>query len=190
MTTVEHQQRETAPSVWMTDRGETSVEFAVKTFWGIATVRGRFDRFAGSFEITPDGTRIELAIDAESLDTGNAKRDEHLRSDDFFDAARHPQLRFTSSRVRPAGDGTLLVEGGLEAAGNIVSLAFTAHVRPVEDGLEVTAETEIDQQLLGMSSGPLGMIRRPAMVSVRARLRPEWHQNEATAEAWLGTASS
>ena len=153
-------------------------------------MRGQFDRFAGSYEVTPEGTKIELAIDADSLDTGNATRDKHLRSDDFFDAAGHPQLRFASSRVRPAGDGSLLVEGGLEAAGKVVPLTFTAHVEPVEDGLEVTAETEIDQQLLGMSSGPLGMIRRPAVVSVRARLRPEWHQNDATAEAWLGTASS
>jgi polyisoprenoid-binding protein YceI len=95
-----------------------------------------------------------------------------------------------SSRVRPAGHGTLLVEGGLEAAGNVVPLAFTAHVQPVNDGLEVTVETEIDQRLLGMSSGPLGMIRRPAMISVKARLRPERHHGEAVAPEWLGTAPS
>ena len=137
---------------------------------------------AGSYEVAPEKTRIELAIDADSLDTGNATRDKHLRSDDFFDAARHPQVRFASSRVRAAGDGTLLVEGELEAAGNVVPLTFTAHALPVEDGLEVTAETAIDQRLLGMSSGPLGMIRPPATVSVKARLRPQWHENEGRRE--------
>jgi polyisoprenoid-binding protein YceI len=189
MSTVEHQQRTTAPSVWSVDQEQTSVQFTVKTFWGLATVRGRFDRFAGSYELTPEGPTIGLSIDADSLDTGNATRDKHLRSDDFFDAAGHPQLRFTSSQARPADGGTLLVEGELEAAGKVVSLTFTAHVLPIGDGLEVTAETEIDQRLLGMSSGPLRMIRRPAMVAVKARLRPEW-QAEAAAEAWLGTASS
>jgi len=190
MNTMEHQRRETAPSVWSVDRGETCVQFTVKTFWGLATVRGRFDRFAGSYAVTPEGTNIELVLDAGSLDTGNATRDKHLRSEDFFDAAGHPELRFASSRVWPADDGTLLVEGGLEAAGKLVPLRFVAHVRPVEDGLEVTAETQIDQKLLGMSSGPLGMIRRPALVSVKAHLRPEWHQTDAEAEEWLGTASS
>jgi polyisoprenoid-binding protein YceI len=155
---------------WTVDGDETSVEFAVKTFWGLTTVRGRFDRFDGSYEVGPDGTKIELTIDAYSLDTGNETRDEHLQSIDFFDAVARPEVRFTSTRVRDARDGTLHVEGDLEAAGEVVPLEFDATVKQADDVLEVEATTTVDQRQLGMSSGQLGMIRPPATLHVKARL--------------------
>ncbi len=119
-------------SHWHVDGDETSVEFSVDSFWGLTTVRGHFDHFKGSYGVGPDGTKIELTIDADSLDTGNRTRDEHLRSADFFRVAEHPHVRFTSTRVRDTGDGTLQIEGGLEAAGNVVPLAFDATVRQVD----------------------------------------------------------
>ena len=167
MTTTAIEQRTTR---WSVDGDETSVEFAVKTFWGLMTVHGRFDRFDGSYEVGPDGTKIELSIDAGSLDTGNTTRDEHLQSIDFFDVVACPEVRFTSTRVRDTRDGTLHVEGDLEAAGEVVPLTFDATVQQVDGGLEVEATTTVDQQQLGMSSGQLGMIRRPATLHVKARL--------------------
>ena len=80
MTTTEIQHRATAPTHWSVDPDQTSVDFAVKTFWGLSTVHGRFDRFRGSYKSGPYGTKIELTIDADSVDTGNATRDKHLRS--------------------------------------------------------------------------------------------------------------
>ena len=170
MTATQIEQRTAASTRWTVDRDETSVEFAVKTFWGLTTVRGRFDRFDGSYEVGPDGTKIELTIDAGSLETGNGTRDRHLRSTDFFDVAEHPEVRFTSTRVRDACDGTLQVEGDLEAAGKVVPLEFDATVKQVDDVLEVEATTTVDQRQLGMSSGQLGMIRPPATLHVKARL--------------------
>jgi polyisoprenoid-binding protein YceI len=168
--TIVKSDRAVAPARWSVDSDETSVAFTIKTFWGLATVRGRFDRVAGSYEVGPDGTKIELTIDADSLDTGNRPRDKHLRSVDFFGVAEHPQVRFTSTRVRDAGDGTLHVEGGLEAAGQVVLLEFDATVQQVDHGLQVEATTTVDHRQLGMSSGQLGMIRPPATLHVRARL--------------------
>jgi polyisoprenoid-binding protein YceI len=155
---------------WAVEPENTSVEFAVKTFWGLGTVHGRFDRFEGSYETGPEVTTIELTIDADSLDTGNATRDKHLRSDNFFNTDKHPQVRFTSTRVHNVGDGILHVVGHLEAAGRSVLLEFPATVRPAADGLELEATTTVDQWELGMSSGTLGMIRRPVTLHVRARL--------------------
>jgi polyisoprenoid-binding protein YceI len=81
-------------------------------------------------------------------------------------------VRFASNRVRTAADGLLHVEGDLEAGGNVVPLEFDATVLQLEDGaLEVEATTTVDQRQLGMSSGKLGMIRPPATVHVKARLR-------------------
>jgi polyisoprenoid-binding protein YceI len=163
-----------APTRWYADTDQTSVDFAVKTFWGLLTVRGHFDRFSGWYEVGPDGARIELTIDASSLDTANAKRDEHLRSADFFAIDEHPQVRFTSTGVRESGDGTLHVSGDLHAAGKVVALELDATVAQLDDGrLEIEATTTVDQRSLGMSTGLLGMIRRPATVHVKALLRDE-----------------
>jgi polyisoprenoid-binding protein YceI len=162
--------RAAAPTRWSVDDGESSVEFAVKTFWGLTTVRGRFDRIGGWYDTGPDGTTIELTIDADSLDTGNSMRDKHLRSTDFFGVVEHPEVRFTSTRVRHRGDGTLHVEGDLEAAGTVVPLELDATVQQVGDVLEVEAATTVDHRLFGMSSGQLAMIRPPATLHVKAHL--------------------
>ena len=170
MTIIESEERAVAPKRWTVDRDETSVDFAVKTFWGLTTVRGHFDCFDGSYQVGPDGTKIELTIDADTLDTGNRTRDKHLQSTDFFGVAEHPEVRFASARVRDASDGTLHVEGDLQAAGNVVPLEFDATVKQVDDVLEVEATTTVDPRQLGMSSGQLGMIRSPATLHVKARL--------------------
>lgn len=170
MTAIEIEQRTTASTRWTVDANETSVEFAVKTFWGLMTVHGHFDRFDGSYAVGPDGTTIELTIDADSLDTGHATRDKHLRSTDFFQVVAHPQVRFTSSRVHQVTSDILHVVGHLEAAGKVVPLEFPATVRQLDDALEIEATTTIDQRQLGMSSGRLGMIRPPATLHVSARL--------------------
>jgi polyisoprenoid-binding protein YceI len=170
MSAMESIQREFAPTVWSVDPTSTSVEFDVKTFWGLMNVHGRFDRFSGTYEVGPTGTKIELTLEADSLDTGNAKRDKHLRSGDFFHVTEHPEVRFTSTRVSHISDSILRVEGNLEATGKSEPLAFDAIVTPTSAGLEMEATTTVDQQQLGMSSGQLGMIRRPATLHVKALL--------------------
>jgi len=155
---------------WTVDRDATRVEFAVKTFWGLMTIRGHFDRFDGSYELGSNGDSIKLTIDAESLDTGHAARDSHLRTDDFFHVTKHPQVRFTSTRVHHVSDVVLRVAGHLEAAGRVVPLEFAATLRPVGGGIEVEATTTVDPRELGMSNGKLGMIRPPATLHVKARL--------------------
>lgn len=161
---------EQATTHWTVDPENTSVEFDVRTFWGLTTVHGRFDRFTGSYETSPDGAEIELLIDADSLDTGNKTRDRHLRSSGFFYVVEHPWLRYGSTRVDDEGDGGLQVAGILEAAGRATPLEFPATVGQVGEELEIETTTTVDQAELGMSSGPLWMIRRPVTIHVDARL--------------------
>jgi polyisoprenoid-binding protein YceI len=170
-TATDNDQKTAVPMRWALDSDGTSVDFAVKTLWGLGTVHGRFDHFDGSYEVGPDGTRkIQLTIDADSLETGNGMRDKHLRSADFFDVAEHPQVRFTSSQVVDVGGGKLRVTGELEAAGTTVPVALDATMRQADHGLQVEATTTVDHRQLGMSSGLLGMIRLPATLHVKARL--------------------
>ena len=169
---------QTAVERWNADCTRTTVEFDVKHLWGLHTVHGRFTRFDGSYVEAPGGPEIELTIDATSVDTGVARRDEHLRSPDFFFVALHPHVRFRSTAITGLGNGGVHVSGELEAAGTSVPLEFDASVRVIDGELEVEATTTVDQGRFGMSEGPLGNIRPPTKLHVEARLVRE------TPEGW------
>jgi polyisoprenoid-binding protein YceI len=171
MTVLNHQEAAQATQQWVIDRAHSTFEFRVKGFWGLTTVVGHFSRFDGSYTVGPDGRALELIIDAESLDTGNPRRDKHLRSSDFFDVDAYPHLRFTAKDItEAAAKNTLRVQGELEAAGRKVPLSFVAPVRELDGELEVEATTLVDHRLFGMTWSPLGMLRSPSMLHVKARL--------------------
>jgi polyisoprenoid-binding protein YceI len=154
---------------WILDPARSSVEFSAKLLFGvIGTVKGGFAGYAGTLDLGA-GPAIELTIDAGSIATGNARRDEHLRSAAFFDAEEHPVVRFESEGVELDGE-EMRVRGTLSAAGVSAPLEVTATVRPVGEELELEARAEVDQRELGMTYSPLGMLRPPARLSVRGRL--------------------
>jgi polyisoprenoid-binding protein YceI len=173
MTSTAIENRQTTTERWTVDRSRTTVEFEVKHFWGLHTVRGRFDRFDGSYTVGPAGAQITVTIDAASIDTGNAARDRHLQAPDFFDVEAHPLVLFRSTRLVATGTGRVHVSGTLFAAGTSVPIAFDASVRLIEGDLEVEATTTVDQSRFGMSRGPFWNIRRPTKLHVKARLAPD-----------------
>jgi polyisoprenoid-binding protein YceI len=157
---------------WLLDPAGSSAEFTASTYWGLVKVHGRFAKLDGQLEVDASGERrLDLTLDVASLDTGNRRRDKHLRSADFFDAARHPEVRFRSARVSAAAGDRLSVVGELQAGGGRVELTLEPSIRQVDDQIEVDAATTVDQRLLGMTASPLGMIRVPARLTVHARLR-------------------
>jgi polyisoprenoid-binding protein YceI len=163
-------ERESTAEVWTADPSRTTVEFEVQHLWGLHAVHGRFRSFEGAYVVGPDGSAIELTIDAASVDTGCPARDRHLRSADFFGAEQHPHVRFTSTGVTGLGGGRVRVTGELEAAGTRVPLVFEAAVRLVDGELEFDAATTVDQGRFGMPGGPFDNVRRPATVRVTTRL--------------------
>ncbi|HEX5498091.1 MAG TPA: YceI family protein, partial [Thermomicrobiales bacterium] len=80
-----------------------------------ATVKGRFTHFEGEIKTEGDFTHgsVSVTIDADSIDTRDAKRDEHLRSNDFFGAGEHPTITFTSNRVEQGTGNRFKVWGDL-----------------------------------------------------------------------------
>ena len=153
---------------WRIDPTRSSVEFRTPTFWGLVTVKGRFERYDGTLDLRQEPA-IELTIEAVSLNTNNNMRDKHLRSSDFFDVENHPQVRFVSDSATLDGE-RLTVRGRLYAAGTSVPLDVDARLRGVDGELEVEATASADQFELGMSHGALGMIRTPSELTVRGRL--------------------
>jgi polyisoprenoid-binding protein YceI len=153
---------------WRIDPTRSSVEFRSPTFWGLQTVKGRFERYDGTLDLY-EKPAIELTIEADSLNTKNKKRDTHLRSGDFFDVASHPQVRFVSDSATLDGQ-QLNVRGHLHAAGKSIPLELDATVRRVGDELEVEAETHADHHRLGMTWNRLGMLRTPSKLILHGRL--------------------
>ena len=99
------------------DPTHSVVEFQVRHL-GLAKVRGRFNTFSGTIQIDDDpvDSRVDVTIDAASIDTRDEKRDAHLRSPDFLDVGEHPTLEFHSTTVRldgedPRVEGLLTVRG-------------------------------------------------------------------------------
>jgi polyisoprenoid-binding protein YceI len=92
---------------WDIDVGHSAIHFWVRHMV-ISKVHGRFAKWSGTLQLdTADLTRssVEVRIDASSIDTQVADRDGHLRSADFLDVARYPEIAFRSTRIERAGVG-------------------------------------------------------------------------------------
>ena len=124
---------------WEIDSSHSGIHFSVRHLV-IAKVRGQFSRWTGAL-VVPDGdfTRasVEAVIDATSIDTGVADRDNHLRSADFFDVAQFPEITFTASRVQAKKGDELQLIGTLTIKG-------------------ITREVSLDVERLGELKDPWG----------------------------------
>ena len=107
-----------APLTYTVDKSHSNVDFQIRHF--VTRVRGHFSEFSGSIvkdDETPANCSVVFEIQAASIDTGNEKRDTHLRSADFFDAATFPALKFASNGIEKLPDGTYRVTGNLTMHG-------------------------------------------------------------------------
>jgi polyisoprenoid-binding protein YceI len=113
---------------WNIDSSHSTIGFSVKHMM-IATVRGRFTQFAGSLSADEQGhARIDGVVQAASIDTSEAQRDEHLRSADFFDAANHPEIRFASAALTPTAADEYRITGDLTIKGTTRQVTLDATV--------------------------------------------------------------
>ncbi|MFD5639155.1 YceI family protein [Streptomyces sp. NPDC058122] len=147
--------------LWQLDPARTTVAIAHRTMWGLVTVKGAFGKVTGEGEIKPDGTAHGLvSVDAASLDTRNAKRDEHLRGSDFFDTENHPTVAFAVQDAAVTQDDTTEITGRLTVRGASSPQTVTAHVTASSDeAISLTTEFTVDREQFGMGWNQLGMIR-------------------------------
>jgi len=104
---------------WVIDPDHSVAAFVIRHMM-VANVRGQFNKLSGAIFLDPDdmaGSSVEAAIDVSGIYTGIRKRDDHLRSPDFFDAERCPQITFKSGSVNSAGTKQLNVSGELTIHG-------------------------------------------------------------------------
>jgi polyisoprenoid-binding protein YceI len=104
---------------WNFDLSHSSINFWVRHLM-VSKVHGRFLKWSGKLvydEATPVKSKVEVDIDAASIFTEEPKRDEHLRSADFLEVAKHPTIRFASTEIARVDDQRLRVEGRLTIHG-------------------------------------------------------------------------
>lgn len=105
----------TTKTSWNIDPTHSEVQFKVKHLV-ISTVTGSFSSFEGQIEAEGDNfenAEASFAADIDSINTNDDDRDEHLKSDDFFNVEQHPQLKFESSNIEHVADGEYNVTGDL-----------------------------------------------------------------------------
>ena len=118
--------------VYKFDPAHSTIAFQVRQFLG--TVKGRFTKFSGTIEVDrdhPERSSVMATIQAASIDTAIAKRDEHLRSDEFFSVAKFPEITFKSHHVKQTGANTGEIAGDLTMHG--VTRPITLHVQLMGD---------------------------------------------------------
>lgn len=147
---------------WAIDPVHSYVGFVVKHMM-VSKVRGRFADVQGEIvtAANPLDSTVTATVQAASIDTNNSMRDDHIRSADFFDAANHPTLTFTSTGVRHE-DGEFFIDGNLTIRG--VTRPVTLAVETPEFGPNpyggtkagFSASTEINRNEFGVSyNGPI-----------------------------------
>jgi polyisoprenoid-binding protein YceI len=123
-------------TTWNLDPAHSQASFAVRHL-AISTVRGEFKTIGGKLlvdEADPTKSKVDVTIDVNSIDTREPKRDAHLKSPDFFDAANHPTMTFKSTKIEKAGEGYKLT-GDLTIRGNTkpVTLDVDEFTKPIKD---------------------------------------------------------
>ncbi len=119
---------------WNLDTMHSHAEFAVKHLM-ISTVKGHFNTFTGTGETNSDGTlkSAELTIEAGSINTNVEPRDNHLRSADFFDVEKYPQITFRSTKIEEDGSD-ISITGDLTMHGVTKAVTLKGeHTQPVTD---------------------------------------------------------
>jgi polyisoprenoid-binding protein YceI len=104
---------------WNIDTSHSEILFTVRHMM-ISNVRGQFNKFSGTINIdetNPANSNVEINIDVASINTRDEKRDGHLTSPDFFDAATYPTITFKSTKIEKTDDNTGKIHGDLTIKG-------------------------------------------------------------------------
>lgn len=127
---------------WRFDPAHTRIGFSTRHAM-VTKVRGAFNDVDGFITVdaeNPERSKVELTVKVASIDTRNADRDQHLRTNDFFDAPRFPEITFVSSRVDQVDQGHFIVSGDVTIKG-------------------ITKEISIPIDFIGVERDPTGTLR-------------------------------
>jgi len=144
---------------WYIDPAHSQVTFKVKHMM-VSTVRGRLGKLSGRLDLDPERPEeadFEIAVDVTGIDTGDDRRDGHLRSGDFLDAETHPAISFKSNAIFAKGEGRYTASGDLVIRGKALPASFEVELLGVAGDargatkLGATATATIDRTDWGLT---------------------------------------
>jgi len=154
---------------WTLDSSRSQVRLRSKSMWGLAPVKGVFSRVSGTGTVSTDGkVSGTISVTAASVDTKNKKRDDHLRSADFFDVGNHSDIIFSLDGIVPSGQD-VRVTGNLTVRGQTRPVSFDARVSAVEGGeVWLDAEVRVNRADFGLTWNQMGMASMDNTITVHA----------------------
>jgi polyisoprenoid-binding protein YceI len=143
---------------WQLDAAATTVSLTTTAIWGLVRVRATLAATKGEGTLGPEGhVEGSLAIDAASIDSGNRKRDDHLRSVQFLNAEDYPDLTFVATGITPVAEHRCRVAGVLTVRRRSEPVALEATVSAEgQDRIGVHAEFDIDRARWGIAWTAMG----------------------------------
>jgi|SRR5690625_189992 len=147
-------------AVWNVDNVHSTIEFTVKHMM-ISNVKGTFNDFEGTVEADPNDltdASIDFKIDVSSVDTRKEGRDDHLRSDDFFDVENHPHITFKATNIEQKSEDHYDITGDFTIRGTTKPVTFDVAFEGVakdpmtgDEAAGFTGSTKINRKEFGLT---------------------------------------
>ncbi len=154
---------------WTLDPSRSEIRLRSKSMWGMAPVKGVFGQVSGTGTVSAAGeVSGTISVAAASVDTRNKKRDEHLRSADFFDAEHYQSIIVAVDGIRPSGQG-VTVTGSLTVRDQTRPLSFDAKVSVPEAGeVWLDAEIPVNRADFGLTWNQMGIASMNNTITIHA----------------------
>lgn len=154
---------------WTLDEAKSTIGLRSKVMAGLIPVKGAFGQVTGRGTVSPAGeVSGTVTVAAASIETGNAKRDKHLRSGDFFEADTFPYITFSVDRLQPSSQG-VTVTGQLTVRGRTRPVTFPATVSVFGSGeVWLDAEVQVNRADFGLTWNQLGLTSMQNTITVHA----------------------
>jgi polyisoprenoid-binding protein YceI len=156
--------------VWNVAPDRSAITFKIRNMWGLLRVKGRFTEFSGDGQLTGNGAVYgRLDIRAASLRTGIGRRDQHLRSADFFDVERYPEISVVVTALQPTTGNAAELRASFTVKGNNEPVPLPVRVAELDDGsVRIFGETKVDRAQFGLGWNKLGVMSATATIAADA----------------------
>jgi polyisoprenoid-binding protein YceI len=155
---------------WNIVPGRSTITFKVKNMWGLLNVKGRFTEFSGDGQLSGRGAVFgRLDIHTASLNTGIGRRDRHLRSADFFDVERFPEISVVVTAVHPTEGRAAELRVNFTVKGITAPLPLPVTITELGDGsIQISGEVKVDRSQFDLGWNRFGMIAPTATAAAQA----------------------
>jgi polyisoprenoid-binding protein YceI len=156
--------------VWNLVPDRSAITFTIRNMWGLLPVKGHFNEFSGDGQLTSKGAVFgRLDIRVASLSTGIGRRDRHLRSADFFDVERFPEISVVVTAVHPTRGNAADLGASFTIKGITAPLPLPVTITELGDGsIRVSGETKVDRSQFGLDWNKFGVIAATATAGAEA----------------------